>query len=236
MSGQGMWRPHRPQHLSVYAESCLQALAEQGLGTKISVGGAIGLLHYWDYRSTHAVDAWWTSSATPQERQEVIAVISRALQAFGRVQERSWGDVVSIELLENRERVFSFQIAERSARLRPPDPAPWTDVLLDSFPDLVASKMVALVERGAPRDFRDIYALCQAGLTDPAQAWRWWRERQQLSGSDTDADRAWLAVTTHLMRIAQHRPLAAIADAAERASAERVRHWFAGEFLDAIMD
>jgi hypothetical protein len=38
------------------------------------------------------------------------------------------------------------------------------------------------------------------------------------------------------MRIAQHRPLADIADAVERASAEQARHWFAGEFLDAVMD
>lgn len=236
MSEQDMWQPHRPKHLSVYAEICLQALADKGLGTKISVGGAIGLLHYWDYRPTHDVDAWWISSTTRQERQEVISVISRALQSFGKVQERSWGDVVSIELLENEKGVFSFQIADRSARLRPPHSAPWTEVLLDSFPDLVASKMVALVERGAPRDFRDIYALCQAGLTNAAQAWQWWRERQQLSGSDTNAHRARLAVTTHLMRIAQHRPLAAIADAAERESAEQVRHWFAEVFLDAVMD
>lgn len=178
----------------------------------------------------------WISSTTRQERQEVISVISGALQSFGKVQERSWGDVVSIELLENEKGVFSFQIADRSARLRPPHSAGWTEVLLDSFPDLVASKMVALVERGVPRDFRDIYALCQAGLTNAAQAWQWWRERQQLSGSDTNAHRARLAVTTHLMRIAQHRPLAAIADAAERESAEQVRHWFAEVFLDAVMD
>ncbi|MGC9332860.1 MAG: nucleotidyl transferase AbiEii/AbiGii toxin family protein [Anaerolineae bacterium] len=211
-------------------------MADRDLGIKISVGGAIGLLHYWDYRPTHDVDAWWNPAATLQERQEVISVIRGALQTFGRVQERSWGDVVSIELLENGKRVFSFQIVERSGRLRLPISAPWRDVLLDSFPDLVASKVVALVERGAPRDFRDISALCQAGLTDPAQAWRWWRERQQLSGSDIDLHRARLAVTTHLVRIAQHRPLAGIADLAERASAEQVRQWFAGEFLDALVD
>ncbi len=236
MPGQRSWQPRRPRHLSTYAEVCLKALAERGLGGKISVGGAIGLLHYWDYRPTHDVDAWWIPSATQEEQQEVISTVREALQALGRVQERSWGDVVSIELSQSGERVFSFQIAQRSARLAPPNPAPWTDVLLDSFPDLVASKMVALVERGAPRDFRDIHALCQAGLTDPAQAWQWWRERQQLAGSDTDSHRARLAVETHLARITQHRPLVEIADEAERASAEQVRHWFAGEFLDALVD
>ena len=236
MSGHDLWQPHRPEHLSTYAEICLRAIAHQGLGDKISVGGAIGLLHYWDYRPTHDVDAWWTPSATESERDQVLSVVREALRPFGQVQERRWGDVVSVELLQDGRRSFGFQVANRSARLRPPSLAPWTDVLLDSFPDLVASKMVALVERGAPRDFRDIYAICQAGLTDPVQAWQWWTERQQLAGSDTDRHRARLAVETHLARIAQHRPLDGIGDAAERATAERVRGWFAGEFLDALVD
>jgi hypothetical protein len=48
-------------------------------------------------------------------------------------------------LLQAGHKVFSFQIAQRSAQLEPSKPAPWIDVPLDSFPDLVASKMVALV-------------------------------------------------------------------------------------------
>lgn len=236
MAGQVSLQPHRPKHLSTYAEICLRAIADQDLGEKISVGGAIGLLHYWDYRSTHDVDAWWNPATTAEEREQVLSTIQETLQPRGQVQMRRWGDVVSIELVEAGRRVFSFQIANRSAQLRPPNEAPWTDVLLDSFPDLVASKMVALVERGAPRDFRDIYAICQAGLTHPTQAWQWWAERQRLAGSDTDRHRARLAVETHLARIAQHRPLAGISEPMERASAEQVRDWFAGEFLDALMD
>lgn len=61
--------------------------------------------------------------------------------------------------------MFSFQLAHRLAQLAPPQSVLWTDVWLDSLPDLVAAKMVALVERGAPRDFRDIYTLCQARVT-----------------------------------------------------------------------
>lgn len=51
-------QPNRPTHLSEYAVLCLQTLAAQGLGEKISLGGALGLLHYLDYRDTHDVDAW----------------------------------------------------------------------------------------------------------------------------------------------------------------------------------
>ena len=45
-----------------------------------------------------------------------------------------------------------------------------------------------------------------------------------------------LTVHTHLARIAAHRPLEQIPDPADRAAAERVRTWFATEFLDALVD
>jgi hypothetical protein len=43
--------------------------------------------------------------------------------------------------------------ARRSARLEEPVPAGWIDIPLDSLADLVASKIAALIERGAPHDF-----------------------------------------------------------------------------------
>jgi hypothetical protein len=107
---------------------------------------------------------------------------------------------------------------------------------LDSLEDLLASKMVALVERGAPRDFRDIYALCHSGLTTPTRCWQVWRQRQRLTGSDTDSRRAQLAIETHLARIALHRPLDEIPDPEQRAEAKELRAWFAKEFVHAHLD
>lgn len=234
MNTDNVKQPRRPTHLSDYAVACLQTLADHGLGDKISLGGALGLLHYLDYRPTHDVDAWWDASVTVEDQRQVIRVVETTLESFGQVKTRAWGDVVSVELLQEGQVVFSFQIARRSAQLEPSAPAPWTDVFLDSFPDLVASKMVALVERGAPRDFRDIYALCQAGLTTPRECWALWRRRQRLAGSDTDSTRARLAVETHLARIALHRPLAQIADSQQRVEAEGVRSWFTEKFLNAL--
>jgi len=227
-------QPRRPAHLPGHAEACLRALADHGLGEKISLGGALGLLHYLDYRPTHDVDAWWDASATAEDQRQVIRVIEMTLESLGQVKTRAWGDVISVELLRDERCVFSFQIARRSAQLEPSAPAPWTNVLLDSFPDLVASKMVALVERGAPRDFRDIHALCQAGLTTPHECWDLWRRRQRLASSDTESARARLAVETHLARIAQHRPLTQIKDPGQRAEAEQVRAWFVEEFLNVL--
>jgi hypothetical protein len=109
--------PRRPEHTADYAEACLQALAAAGLGERISLGGAFGLLHYLDYRPTHDVDAWWDASATGEERRRVISVIQTTLEAFGAVSVRTWGDVVSVELTQEDRVVFSFQIARRSAQL-----------------------------------------------------------------------------------------------------------------------
>jgi hypothetical protein len=234
MSNSGKMQPRRPSHLPNYAAACLQALAERGLGEKVSLGGALGLLHYLDYRPTHDVDAWWDASATAEDQRQVIHLIEMTLAPFGQVNCRAWGDVASVELSREGETIFSFQIAHRSAQLEPSTLAPWTNVLLDSFADLVASKMWALVERGAPRDFRDIHSLCKAGLTTPHQCWDLWRRRQQLAGSDTDSARARLAVETHLARIAQHRPLVQIADPRRRAEAEEVRRWFLEELLNVL--
>ncbi len=229
-------QPTRPTHLSALAERALQAVAAAGLGQKISVGGALGLLHYLDYRPTHDVDAWWASGVSAADRERVLQVLRTALQESGELRLRQWGEVVSLELRVGGKTVFSFQIAERSAQLEPATTLPWTDVSLDAFPDLVASKMVALVERGAPRDFRDIHTVCRAGLVTPAECWRLWRLRQKAAESDTDAHRARLALQTHLSRIAQHRPLDLIEDPAERAEAAALRDWFSTELLDALLD
>jgi len=178
--------------------------------------------------------AMWMPEATEADRQRVVQVVQEALHPYGSVSMRSWGEVVSVELTQEGQRVFSFQIAHRSAQLEPSRPIPWTAVLLDSLKDLVASKMVALVERGAPRDFLDIYTLCQADVVMPAQSWALWRERQQRAGNDIDASRARLAVQTHLARITAHRPLERIPESADQEAARQMRAWFKKEFLDAL--
>jgi hypothetical protein len=119
---------------------------------------------------------------------------------------RAWGDVVSVELAREGRTVFSFQVAHRSAQLDAPLEGVWPGGLgLDSFGDLVAVKMTGFVERGAPRDFRDVHSLCTAGLSSPTLCWSLWKRRQALSGQD--------------------------ADARERESASRLRVWFEEDFI-----
>ena len=224
-------QPHRPSHLSPYMLACLNTLVDASLADCICLGGGLGLFHYLDYRPTNDVDAWWADSVTAEQKEAVVQRLVETLTAFGDVHLRSWGDVESVELRSEGKTVFSFQIARRSARLEAPVSAGWIKVPLDSLVDLVASKMVALVERGAPRDFLDIYMLCQSGMIDVAECWALWRRRQRLSGSDEAGGRARLAIETHLERIAMHRPLEQIADFQQREQAQRVRGWFLNEFL-----
>lgn len=224
-------QPQQPSHLSPYARACLDALVKANLADRISLGGGLGLFHYLDYRPTHDVDAWWSESLTEAQKQAVVQALETSLSNFGRVRVRAWGDVVSVELSQDGKTVFSFQIAARTLRLEEPISAGWIDVPLDSLADLVASKMNALVERGMPRDFLDIFTLCQAGLLSMDECWALWLRRQRLAGSDADASRARLAIETHLERIALHRPLEQIVDLGQREHARRLRDWFLSEFL-----
>ena len=167
----------------------------------------------------------------------ILECLKAVLSSFGEVHTRTWGDVASVELWIAGRTAFSFQIASRDARLEPPvRVAGMGGLHIDSFRDLVAAKMKALVERGAPRDFRDIHALCEAQKIDPRLCWDLWRRRQQLARGDASSARARLAVGTHLARIETLRPLEVIADPAQQAQAQSLRAWFRGEFLNALMD
>jgi hypothetical protein len=221
-----------PTTIPPHARPCFDAIAAAGLGRSISIGGGFGLSHYLEYRTTHDVDAWWTEAATPDIRRQVVAVIEDVLRRSGPVRTRTWGEVTSIELTQEGKVVFGFQIADRSGLLKPLEEGPWPGgILLDSFDDLVASKMIALVERGAPRDFRDIHALCGAGLLDPPDCWHLWESRLAAAGEPVDPRRARLAIRSHLARIESARPLAGITDAGQQEQAAQVRGWFTREFL-----
>lgn len=172
-----------------------------------------------------------------EERQQVIGALEKALQPFGHVRVRSWGDVVSVELAKDKQTIFSFQVARRSVELQPPLPGPWPGgIRIDSFDDLVASKMVALIERGAPRDFRDIYTLCQSHQYSIERCWELWANRQEAAGEDADRRRAALAIQTHISRLEQARPLEKIADETERSAAAQLRQWFIAEFIHGLAD
>jgi len=78
-----MKQPHRPTHTTEYARICLEALAASGFGERLSLGGAFGLAHFFEYRPTHDVDAWCVEPVTREQRQQVVRVLEEALRPHG---------------------------------------------------------------------------------------------------------------------------------------------------------
>jgi hypothetical protein len=225
--------PHVPRTLSPLARACLERLARHG--ALVSVGGAVGLAYYLEYRPTADVDAWWEGGGAG-ERAALLDEIEAVLQQFGQVRRRSWGDVDSVELRGEDGTHFSFQVARRSARLHDPVPVPWPAGLrVDSLEDLAASKMEALVSRGAPRDFRDIRALCAADLTTPVELWALWTRRRDAARETADCSQAALAVRTHLARIERVRPLETIDSPSDREAAGELRAWVKESLLRGLV-
>ncbi len=229
-------KPKPPRTVSEHARACLEALSAAGCGGLLSLGGAFALAYYHEYRSTADVDAWWTERAGADERTRVVKVIEQALSRYGAVKTRQWGDVTSVELAVSGKVVFGVQIAQRSAQLEASLPAPWpSGLLIDGLDDLLASKMEALVSRGAPRDFRDVHAVCDAALADRSELWSLWQRRREIAGEAADRRNAALAVRTHLERIERVRPLEKIADLGQREAAGALRAWFKEHFLAGLV-
>ncbi len=223
-------RPQRPNFLPPYAEECLMALANLGLGRHISIGGAFGLSHYHEYRQTHDVDAWWRDSAASVDQVAVTQALQNTLSQYGAVRIRTWGEVVSVELLRDKRVIFSFQIARRSARLLPEAENVWPGELsVDSLEDIVASKMTALINRGAPRDFLDIYELCKSDVLSKEECWRLWQDRSIAAGESPDSKKATLAIQSSLARIEVARPVMQGGDKA------RLRTWYNEVFLNGVV-
>ncbi len=220
-----------PKSLTHFARACLKTLSESTLGRFITLGGAVGLSLYHEYRSTKDVDAWWAPDASETDKESVINLIRTTLEKFGSVSTRRFGDVVSLDLRQGNEVVFNFQIANRSAIIRQPIESPWPPVTLDSFDDLVASKMTALIERGAPRDFLDIYEICVKNLVTISRCWELWQERELKRGiTESNRQIGCEAILLHLSRIEKSRPLETIADSNQYNQAKQVRAWFKNEF------
>ncbi|MBI4546015.1 MAG: hypothetical protein HY703_12515 [Gemmatimonadetes bacterium] len=215
------------------AEEILSSLRECPEAGDIILGGYFALKQYLDYRATHDLDAWWRTGRT----EGAVACIQRVMRAVAdrhglRFAQREWGETLSFELADERRKIFSFQIAVRSLELEPPRKSAWEPVLVESLADNVGSKMNALVQRGAPRDFVDIMELVTRGIVSLEQCWDWWARKNP--GIDLDQARA--QALRHLQALGQRRPLAAIADAGERAAARRARAWIRRTLLRVPAD
>ena len=217
----------RPVHLDPRAERILSLLVAKPEAAEIVLGGYFALQHYADYRHTHDIDAWWKSRANPATEQAIREAMHRlADDEGGALQERRFGETVSFELVRGGKRVFSFQIAVRSLGLEEPVASAWPPVLIETLADNLASKMNALVDRGAPRDFTDIKHVVDEGLVTVPGIWDLWHRKNP----DEPLDAAKQKVLLHLAALEGRRPLGSIRDEAERERAEATRAWCKREF------
>ena len=222
--------PQKPGNLDPRAASLLEWMGAQPWAGRIVLGGAFALKHYLDYRTTHDCDAWWDRAAKRDERRGILAEIRDALTRLNpgtEILAENWGDVDSLKIIEGGRAVFSFQIADRAVQMEPYVASGWGGVRIETLPDNLGSKMCALVERGAPRDFGDIYEAAQRLGWTPADLWDLW-QRKNPGRSVVDAA---ALVRIHLEGISARRPLASIAVPGDRERAALVRAWFFDQLL-----
>ncbi len=218
--------PVKPQRLDPFAAAFLEALRDQPAAHAFVLGGYFALKHYLDYRETADVDAWWRSREEPAAIEAARRAFASAASAFGfTVRERRWGETLSLEALDGERKVFSFQVAVRSVELDEPLASPWGTIAIETLDDNIASKMQALVSRGAPRDFLDIKAVVDAGLITIARCWQLFAAK----GSGMTPEDARLRVQAHLARLEARVPLDRVV-VERRAAASALRDWFRDRF------
>lgn len=222
-------RMRKPTSIDPLADRTLQGLAAVPEATEIVLGGYLALQHHVRaYRQTHDIDAWWRTRALPEAEKAFAAVMRGIASEVGsELRERRFGETLSLELVRNGKKHFSFQIAVRSVQLEPPITSPWAPILIETLADTVGSKMNALVERGSPRDFLDIRMVEASGQLTANACWDLWAKKNRGQSVPAAKQKALL----HLMALETRRPLEAITDAIEREQARQLRTWFRQELL-----
>lgn len=225
-------QPSQPEDLDPLAAQILEGLKNQPSAQAIVLGGYFALKHYLNYRQSKDVDAWWSQSSGTDEKQAAIQLLRQVIADVCRrngleLSERSSSTTLSLELKRGRETVFSVQIAARDVELEPPILSPYPPIQIETLRDNVGAKMNALVNRGAPRDFLDIYAIVQSDLVTVQEVWNCWQQKNLQQ----DLASAKLQILHYLNAIEQRRPLEQLPEN-ERAQAANLRTWMRQHLLD----
>lgn len=214
--------PTPPSRLHDIAREILAELRDQPAAAALILGGGVALQHYCEYRDTKDIDAWWNPAPTQATESLLLDAMQKIAHRRGySFAVRHWGDTQSYELQEQGRTIFSFQVAVRSVALDPPQPSSWPPLQIETLLDNLGSKMNALVGRGAPRDFLDLFTVVERGLATPTELWAAWARKNPVA-EETPAK---VKVLQRLQELEARRPLASIADPLERESAGHVRQW-----------
>ncbi len=226
--------PVKPVEVDILAVELLTGLEKFPAARHIVLGGYFALKHYCDYRATHDVGAWWSPDAGEAERRAAREALRSVLVGVAdhrqlALNRRHFGDTESWEFKQADTKIFSFQIASRTIQLESYVPSPWPPLQIEGLSDNVASKMNALAQRGAPRDFLDVQQLGARGWATARDCWDLW----QRKNTDLNLANAQAEVARHLQALELRRPLNSIADPTEQRRAAETRDWFRIHFLSA---
>ncbi len=214
--------PNVPRRLNVLAREILDELFAQPAAAALILGGGVALQHYCEYRDTRDIDAWWATMPTFEAEQLVTAVMDKVAKRHGyTLHVRNWGETQSYELQAENQTIFSFQIAVRSVTLEPSLASAWPPLRIETLLDNLGAKMNALVGRGAPRDFLDIYTVAERGLTTVEELWVAWCRKN----ASKELAEGYVNVLRRLYELEARRPLDSISDSEERARADKLRTW-----------
>lgn len=214
--------PTTPQRLHTLAKEILGELREQPAAAAFILGGGVALQHYCEYRDTRDIDAWWATLPSADAESLLLGVMEKVGTRHDlSLRVRNWGETQSYELQQAGQTVFSFQVAVRSVSLEPPRASAWPPVQIETLLDNIGAKMNALVGRGAPRDFLDVFTVVERGLATVEELWGAW-SRKNPGQEVVEAN---VNVLRRLHELEVRRPLDSIADEAERANAAKLRAW-----------
>ncbi len=204
--------PIRPSNVEPLTARVLNRLAEHPAEARSMIlGGGFAMNHYLAPRMTFDVDTWWTKDSTNDDRKAALEVLREILpevaDEFGMAfSERANAshEMISLEL-RDAERTFSYQIAPHTIELDSPfvDESPWAPIPIETLRDNVASKVNALVARGAPRDFSDIHRVIDDGVMSVEEVWDLWSKKNP----DQDVELAKAQVVKRIESIELRRPL-----------------------------
>lgn len=220
--------PRKPEDLDPFVVSFLQRLGVAPEAAQFVLGGYFALKHYLDYRATADVDAWWLEREDHKALDVARSAFTATAEQYGfSVRERAWGETHSLEAFNGDNKVFSFQVAVRSVAIDSPLDSPWGHFKIETLDDNLASKMVALVARGAPRDFVDVKTAVDKGFASITHCWQLWVQKNR----DADIEDAIGRVLTHLARIESRIPLQDVPQD-RRTQAAALRAWYREEFAN----
>lgn len=227
-------QPSRPKEIDPIADEMLAAFEGHPEAGSFVLAGYFALKHYLDYRPTRDVDAWWSMESLPPERAAAVELAKKTLQRIVddrglELVDRSWKAVTSLEVEQltaeqKKETIFSFQVAERDIQLEEPVQSSWPPLKLETLRENLASKMTALVKRGAPRDFVDIRMVVQSGIATVDQVWDLWQQRNP--GVDMNFAKA--HVVRSLSQIELRVPIDSVPEH-DRARISEARAWIRNE-------